>query len=238
MKNSLIKNKLEGCPVSIFDNRYKDIRKDEFKDKQGIYALYDKNNRLYYVGHASDLRGRLNHHVKTKAGKWEYFSVYFTETKEDAKALEAVILSIDCPKGNAQNPLKRDTEMKKRIERRMEETDKEKRKFRKSGKSRDGGGKKSKDSSKASHRTRESKAGRSLEGLVSRKTPLKKEYKNGKTVQAFLLPSGKVEYAGKGDLSPSRAASLASGNLQNGWTFWTIQSGGKWITLKKFALND
>ena len=80
--------------------------------------------------------------------------------------------------------------------------------------------------------------GRSLEGLVSRKTPLKKEYKNGKTVQAFLLPSGKVEYAGKGDLSPSRAASLASGNLQNGWTFWTIQSGGKWITLKKFALND
>ena len=235
MKNLIIK-KIVGCPVGLLlEEKYKDIRKTEFKNKQGVYVLFDKNGRLYYAGHASDLAGRLIiHNLKNKhAGQWKHFSVYFTETKETAKALEDIILSIGSPKGNSNKPraTQNDTD---RIKKAMEDADAQENRWITPGKSRDGGGKKSKDSSKASHRTRESKAGRSLEGLVSRKTPLKKEYKNGKTVQAFLLPSGEIEYAGKA-CSPSRAASLASGSPQNGWTFWTIQAGGKWITLDEFA---
>ncbi len=249
MKKLLI-GKLEGCPAEIFKDEYKNIRKDEFKSKHGIYALYDKKGRLYYVGRASDLRNRLRQHLKSSghSGKWDYFSIYFTRTEETARDLEAVILSVSDPKGNKNKPpvLAKDTKMECRIKKEMKRIDKARRQFRKPGKSAkkktsriqlQGKGLK-KTVSQEQAMEKKPRKRPSLKGLVSLPAALKKEYKrSGKVVHAMLLPSGEIECHGKKYFSPSGAAKAASGKIsEGGWTFWTLQnSDGKWITLKDFA---
>ena len=106
----------------LLDDKYAKIRKKEFAKKSGIYALYDKKGKLYYVGRASNLQGRLNQHSKHNkhSGKWDYFSIYFTKKKNIEIELEAIVLSFLWekikPKGNTQKPkVKKDSIMRTRI---------------------------------------------------------------------------------------------------------------------------
>ena len=51
---------------------------------------------------ATNLRGRINHHLRDKhAGKWDKFSLYLVRKADHIKELEALILRIADPKGNA-----------------------------------------------------------------------------------------------------------------------------------------
>ena len=90
---------LEQIASSAFGDFPKQVT--ELIGKQhGVYALY-KGTRLYYVGLASNLRGRINHHLRDRhAGKWDHFSLYLVRKADHIKELESLILRISDPKGN------------------------------------------------------------------------------------------------------------------------------------------
>src|SRR5262245_64171457 len=59
-------------------SKYQDVIRSYVRGRQGIYALYRKNE-LYYVGLAGNLRSRLKSHLRDRHKKlWDRFSVYLT----------------------------------------------------------------------------------------------------------------------------------------------------------------
>ena len=59
-------------------SKYQDVIRTYVRGRQGIYALYRKNE-LYYVGLAGNLRSRLRAHLRDRHKKlWDRFSVYLT----------------------------------------------------------------------------------------------------------------------------------------------------------------
>ena len=250
----------------ILDIRYKNIRKTKFRNKPGVYVFLDKKGKPYYVGHTGNLYSRLKSQVKNKPPKEENpFAIYFTQTKDKAKALEAIFLSLlwgwAKPSKNAVKPKikPKAQRMKQSIERAMEKKRKEMKKkddeIFKSSKT------KSVSRRSAKNKTRRSKpqdkvfrktAPRSSaqkrlslkelfnKGFLKGPQALKKEWRSGKISQAVLLPSGEIEYQGKKYPDPSPPAKTASGwQKANGWNFWRIQDRSKkWIRLKEFAKNS
>jgi len=80
--------------------RYRQVIRDIARGKHGIYALY-KDEKIYYVGLASNLRQRLGHHLRDRHKKtWNKFSIYLTTSSENLKDLESLFLRIFKPKGN------------------------------------------------------------------------------------------------------------------------------------------
>ena len=95
----------------VIKGSYKEIAKSIIKNKSGIYALYDKKERLYYIGKAgSNLFNRLNNHLTDKhQNKWKYFSIYLTKKGGYTDSLEDALISIvgrNNLKGNDQKPKK------------------------------------------------------------------------------------------------------------------------------------
>jgi len=101
VKGSLVKGVLENIPRESFE-RIADAIEKTMKGESGIYALY-KNDRLYYVGLARDLKGRVKKHTRDKhAGKWNKFSIYTIKKAKYLGDVETIILRIGKPKGNDQ----------------------------------------------------------------------------------------------------------------------------------------
>ena len=250
----LIIDVLEKVDKKFMEKEYASIRNKEFAKKSGIYALYDKKGHLYYVGRASDLRGRLGQHLKHNrhSGKWNHFSIYFTKNDDTAIAVEAIALSLlrdsKWPKGNNNNPrVKEDKNMKARIRKDMDKIF-----FRKSSQPKKPSGRSAKI--KLGRSKRQNKGFNVSQGGAQKRLPLKElfnkgflqepqiliqEYKrSGETFHAILLPSGEIEYQGKKYSSPSAPAKAATGKEQNGWDFWKIQNRSNIrITLNEFAKN-
>jgi hypothetical protein len=104
----LVTQYLEGISGSALD-KYQKVIREYVKRRHGIYALY-RRDRLYYVGLASNLKNRLNHHLKDKhKGRWDRFSVYLTIGDTHLKELESLVLRIVQPKGNSQRLKKHKT---------------------------------------------------------------------------------------------------------------------------------
>ena len=81
---------------------YQSVIRAYVRRRHGVYALY-RRGKLYYVGLASNLRQRLNTHLKDHhAGSWDRFSVYVTIGDSHLRELEALILRIVKPKANVQ----------------------------------------------------------------------------------------------------------------------------------------
>jgi hypothetical protein len=98
---ALVSGYIERISSIVFDDYHDEITALIGK-QHGVYALY-KKNRLYYVGLAKDLRGRVKEHLKDKhAHKWDSFSLYLIHQVEHLKELEALVLHIAAPKGNIQ----------------------------------------------------------------------------------------------------------------------------------------
>ncbi len=84
-------------------SKYQDVIRSYVRGRQGIYALYRKNE-LYYVGLAGNLRSRLNSHLGDRHKKlWDRFSVYLTIGDSHLKELESLILRTVKPSGNHQS---------------------------------------------------------------------------------------------------------------------------------------
>jgi len=96
----IISGYLERVSALIFDKYKKEIT-DMIRGHQGLYALYYKN-KLYYVGLASNLKNRINHHLRDRhQGKWTHFSLYIIRKADHIKELESLLLRIADPTGNA-----------------------------------------------------------------------------------------------------------------------------------------
>jgi len=84
-------------------SKYQDVIRSYVRGRQGIYALYRKNE-LYYVGLAGNLRSRLRSHLRDRHKKlWDRFSVYLTIGDSHLKELESLILRTVKPVGNHQS---------------------------------------------------------------------------------------------------------------------------------------
>ncbi len=215
---------LERISGDILDE-YPRIIQEFIRRRSGIYALYH-HDRLYYVGLASNLMGRLKSHLKDRhERKWDTFSVYLTPSGGEMKLLESLVLRIATPVGNrVQGKLGSSQNLTRTLRTKMSEADADKRAKLLGG-------------AVARHRrrvkTRTHRGSLPLAGLTRRRIPLRGRYK-GQVHRASLLTNGKIRFDGKMFDSPSAAAEAARGRGTNGWHFWTYRNEKRhWVKLSE-----
>jgi hypothetical protein len=228
--DTLVLGYLERVSSNIFEN-YGHQLTDLVGDRHGVYALY-KGKRLYYVGLASNLRQRLRHHLRDKhAGKWDKFSMYLVRKADHIRELEAIIMRVASPAGNAsRGKLGRAENLRRKLDRGIKERqDRERldllgsrRKRTKKAKVRKGRGKQVRTTSKPT-----------LAPYVSKPFRIRGYYKGQKYV-AQVNSGGSIRFDGQLYNSPSAAGFAARGRETNGWTFWRYRNeSGEWVKLKE-----
>lgn len=208
---------LERISWRVLD-AYPEIISELIRRRAGVYALY-KHDRLYYVGLASNLMGRIKHHLRDRhAGLWDRFSVYITQRDEHVKQLESLLLRIAKPTGNrVKGGFGGPANLYRRLRRAMSATDADRR-----------------ATILGSHAVRQRRRTKTadatgtlvLVGLVERGMPLKGHYK-GKTYRATLRKDGYISFKGRLYDSPSAAAMRVIKHSANGWAFWHYKEGPK-----------
>lgn len=230
-KGSLVIQHLEDASRDLLKD-HRELIRDYIKGKHGIYALY-KNDRLYYVGLASDLHRRVRHHLKGRlAGKWNSFSIYLVKDVKHIKELESLVLRIVQPKGNQQKgKFKNSQNLKPQIKKAW------KKKSKKIG---EGLLEKKKRTPRSKTTTKKKNTKTTVKEAVLAKIvkkrggfPIRAEYK-GKTYKARVLKSGWISYKKYRYRSPSGLAEEICGRNKNGWTFWKFRNKyGEWVQLKQ-----
>jgi len=207
-------------------SKYQDVIRSYVRGRQGIYALYRKNE-LYYVGLAGNLRSRLKAHLRDRHKKlWDRFSVYLTIGDSHLKELESLILRTVKPSGNHQSG-----------------------KFIKSENLR---GKLSRDLRARQRQEINWVIGRSTSPVPKRRQvkvvkpgaavlsayfneskKLRATFK-GRLIKARVRRNGLIRYRDRDYKSPSRAASAVVKRAANGWRFWKYERApGDWVSLKE-----
>jgi len=223
-QQKLVLQNLEDISWMVLDE-YPQIIKKLIKGKSGVYALY-KRNKLYYIGLASNLMGRLRTHLKDRHhNKWDRFSVYLTIKTSHIKELESLLLRVTNPPGNRQKgKFIKSQELKFILNNLIKEADDDKR-------ARLIGG----SFAKRRQKIKAKKAGgkNSLAGLFSRRIQLRAVYK-GKTYIASLRKDGTISYKNKIYQSPTSVAKIIiKRNAVNGWTFWRYKNDkNEWVRLR------
>ena len=207
-------------------SKYQDVIRSYVRGRQGIYALYRKNE-LYYVGLAGNLRSRLRSHLRDRHKKlWDRFSVYLTIGDSHLKELESLILRTVKPVGNHQSgkfiksenlpgKLSRDLRARQRQEinwvigRSTSPVPKRR-------------------------QVKVVKPGAAvLSPYINTSTKLRAIFK-GKLIRARVRRNGLIRYRAKDYKSPSQAASAVVKRAANGWGFWKYERApGDWVSLKE-----
>lgn len=230
---NIVKKKNTRKPRSLVTQRLEKVSKDVFRkyNKQitdlvgsspGIYALYDENE-LYYVGKSTDLKKRVKQHLKDRhLASWSHFSLYLVRNAEHIHEIESLLVRISNPKGNRVVPKgKSSGELLRKLKTMVKQKQKEDFDTMFGAKA-------------AKKKKGNSQTGRTLEGLVSKRTLLYHTYK-GKDHTAHLLPNGTVKYANKTYTSLSGAAKAVVNRNANGWSFWYIKDlNGDWVRVKDY----
>jgi hypothetical protein len=227
-KSQLVCQHLENISRRMLEE-YQKIIRDFVRGRNGVYALYRKG-KLYYVGLAGSLLGRLNMHLRDRhAGTWDRFSVYLTIGPAYMKEIESLLLRIANPPGNGvKGHFVRCENLLNKVKaeyRRRRKTDEEElfgsRRRRKPAITTGHGG--NGDGAKTPV----------LMGYLPTVKKLKGRFK-GQSVQARVLRSGKIRFDGTIFSSPSMAAAKACGRRScNGWSFWRFERApGDWVPLK------
>jgi hypothetical protein len=200
------------------------------KGSFGVYALY-RNNKLYYIGLASNLKSRIRGHLKDKHGKsWTHFSLYVFRRESHIRELESLLLRIAYPEGNLQrgklkSSLNLTPKLKGLIKRQYENDIKNWFDELKEA------GKKTKNKKKKMKVKGEQ---RPLKGLLRDWQRIYSRYK-GKDYKAKVLPSGSIKLNGKIYNTPTGAAlTIVDRRTVNGWNFWKFKNEkGKLVKLKE-----
>jgi len=206
---------------------YQDIVRRYVRGRQGVYALY-RDNKLYYVGLAGNLRNRLKQHLKDRHSEsWNRFSVYLTIGDSHLKELESLILRIVTPSGNKQRgKLMKSEDLREKFRRAIREL------HRKREDKIIGGipG----DIDPIREKLPQDKSGRVpvLSVYTNRPKILRAKFKR-KTIWAHIRKDGSIRCNGEVYLSPSLAAAAACKRKTcNGWTFWSYErSPGDWVKI-------
>jgi GIY-YIG catalytic domain-containing protein len=223
----LVKGYLERVSSTVFE-RYSKVITDLVGGQHGIYSLY-KRDKLYYVGLATNLKSRVNRHLKDRhAGKWTHFSLYLVRSEKFLRDLESLAIRIADPKGNRnQGKLAGAPDLLKLLASRLDQQwAEEKKKLL-------GGSASSKKKAKTSS-IKKPTGKAPLKGLLGSKR-LRGTYK-GKAVLAWVYTSGRIKLKATGALydTPSGAAKAGTGMGFNGWRFWSFKnSKGEWVQLRE-----
>lgn len=224
----LVTRNLERISSKVFDQYHDEITQLVGR-RYGVYALY-KRDRLYYVGLARDLRGRLDRHMRDRhASKWDSFSLYLIRNVNYLKELESLIIHIADPKANIQKGrFAHSTNLHSVLEGLMEERDRAKRAEILAGHSRKN--KKRKENRRRQHR--EVATGGKLAGLLPAGTELRGTYKRRQFV-ASVDSHGRISFNEKTFSSPSAAGSFArDAHSTDGWMFWMYKKeDGTWARI-------
>ena len=220
----LVTQHVERIPRTILAD-HPTVLREYVKGKRGVYALY-KGTRLYYVGLASNLRGRLKTHLRDRhATLWDFFSLYLTKKDEHLRELEALVLRITMPSGNkSKTKFSRSTDLRRFFKRRIVESQRTEIEHL-FGLSR----------KKVRARTASGGKGRvaTLAPYITRRTRIRFKYK-GVLYRAIVRANGLIRFRRKTFTSPSMAAREVSGRAMNGWYEWKYEaSPGNWERLKK-----
>lgn len=222
-KDTLVREYLEGVGgVVLEDPHYRSILASMIRGHAGVYALY-KDERLYYVGLATNLMNRVKHHLKDRhTGKWNRFSVYLTTIGDHTKPIESLLLRIVNPVGNrVRGRLPGAQDLKKELNHRVSEHQADERARLLGGPL---------VGKRRRHKTAAAKGSLVLAGSIERRMQLRAEYK-GERYQATLRKDGHVSYDGALYKSPSAAARAVVGRAANGWRFWSFRKGRVWVPL-------
>lgn len=222
----LVLGYLERISSGVFSGFPQELT-DLIGKQHGVYALY-KGKRLYYIGLATNLKGRIKHHLKDKhSGKWDRFSLYLVRKADHIKELESLIMRISDPTGNVvTGRLPRAVNMESALDEGIKAAQDRERGiiFWKEKKQR---GKTTSIKRKAISTSREP----ALSSYVTERFIIKVTLK-GKIYYARIRKNGKIYYNGILYNSPSSAARAAVGRKVNGWKIWRFKNKkGEWVLL-------
>jgi hypothetical protein len=224
-RGALVSQYLEGISRTALAE-YQQFFREQARRRNGVYALYRKK-KLYYVGLARDLRGRLKTHLRDKHGEsWDRFSMYLTVGDDHIKELESLVLRIVRPTGNRQGgKFAKAQNLRREFTRRVKQ---------------DAAAHLSEllgtEKADRSSKLRADSSNRAvLAAYVTHPTRLRAHYK-GKVLKARVLRNGVISFSGKRFQSPSMAARAALPHRRaiNGWYFWTYERApGDWVQLRE-----
>jgi hypothetical protein len=195
------------------------------KGHPGVYALY-RQEKLYYVGLASNLMRRLKQHLRDRHhGSWDRFSVYLTLDNKQMKEMESILIRIAAPVGNRQGgKFVKSRNRLRELNKKMQNSDADRRARLLGGQVR-----KQRQRRKAS----QVKGTAALVGLQDRRRRLEAEYK-GYVYTATLRKDGRISYDGVIYDSPTAAAEAVVKRRVNGWNFWKFRDPKHgWIRLSE-----
>lgn len=222
IKKGLFTESLENISRNLFRD-HSEIITELVGDCSGIYALYDENE-LYYVGRASDLKRRVNQHLRDRHdSQWTHFSLYLTRKVDHIGDLESLVIRIAAPIGNRAKPKGRDSRaLISKLKKLIRQKHKEELRELISGRS-------------VKKLNKKSVGKHSLVGLVGKRTPIYHTYK-GQEYKALLTPKGLIYYTKKAYTSPTAAAkAIVGAKAVNGWYFWRIKNAaGEWVKLSDY----
>ncbi|HUT29107.1 MAG TPA: GIY-YIG nuclease family protein [Sedimentisphaerales bacterium] len=211
----IVAGHLEKISSTIFDQN-RSLITEMIKGRYGVYALY-RREKLYYVGLATNLRSRINQHLKDRhKGKWTHFSLYILRKTDHLREIETLLLRIADPTGNyMKGKLKSSKDL--RPELKVLLTEDAKRLIEDIL-----GGKKP-----APKRVKKKKT-TSKAKLVER--PLKGKFPGGKVIyanykgnkyKAWVRTNGGIKFKGQMYDTPTGAAmAVIDKGAVNGWNFW------------------
>jgi len=220
----LVSQHLENISREALEE-YQKIIRNYVRGRQGVYALY-RRGRLYYVGLASDLRWRLNQHLKDRHGhSWDRFSVYLTIGESHLRELESLLLRVIKPKPKGNKKRGKFAKSENLLRRFAKEIKALQRDELYSIVGREA----------AEETTRESKAhllgapplAKFITGPLRLRATLK-----GTTFHARVRRDGSIRFRGKTYRSPSAAGGAACRRSCDGWFFWKFERApGDWVCL-------
>ena len=212
---------------------YSEIIREFVRDRHGIYALYRKN-RLYYVGLATNLRARLNQHLRDRhAETWDHFSLYLTVGHQHLREIESVLVRIGRPRGNRAKPeFLRSQNLRPGLRRQVSEC--QRRELRELF---PGGTLSDANAQTGKKRQLQLRAGRqpALAPYLAddKGFPIRFRFK-GKLHKGRVRANGTIGYQGQVFTSPSSAAKAVTKKASDGWKAWRYeQAPGDWVPLSE-----
>jgi len=220
---------LERISSKIFSDFPKQLT-DLIGKQHGVYALY-KGSRLYYVGLATNLRGRIKQHLRDKhAGKWDKFSLYLVRKADYIKELETLIMRVAKPAGNISGGrLPKADNLKSLLEANIKKEQLKQLRGLLGSRMPHKAIKKEKTIIKGKKPSRKT----ALAPYIN-KPFIIKVVRKGEIHIARVRKDGSINYNGRIYNSPSMAGRAVSGRSTNGWHFWHYKNNkGEWVLLDK-----
>jgi hypothetical protein len=221
-REQLVVQYLEDMSSAVLNEYQVEVR-EYVKGRYGIYALYH-GHKLYYVGLASNLRSRLQNHLRDRHHHhWNRFSLYLTKSGQHLREIEAVLLRVASPGGNrSKTRLPHAQNLRQQLGKRIKASQKSELASLFG----------TVESSRRKQTLRAVKGRRiRLSDVIEGRFPIVMTYK-GNAYRATVLANGSIRMKGRTYQSPSLAAVQVAKRAANGWLWWKYERApGDWVAL-------